>query len=53
MLAEQRAYPGFADTYRSELLNPLVGQPRMLPKSLHTFDQQTRLSSMFSMSLLI
>ncbi|SFU78074.1 MBL fold metallo-hydrolase [Halomonas korlensis] len=27
MLAEQGAYPGFEDTYRSELRNPLVGLP--------------------------
>src|SRR5690554_1732357 len=27
MLAEQGAYPGFPNTYRSELRNPLVGLP--------------------------
>ncbi|HAA45568.1 MAG: hypothetical protein XD36_1563 [Halomonas sp. 54_146] len=27
MLADQGAYPGFPDTYRSELRNPLVGLP--------------------------
>ncbi len=27
MLADQGAYPGFPNTYRSELRNPLVGLP--------------------------
>ncbi|PHQ72541.1 MAG: hypothetical protein COB82_10145, partial [Marinobacter sp.] len=27
MLADQGAYPGFENTYRSELRNPLVGLP--------------------------
>ncbi|MGO3861090.1 MAG: MBL fold metallo-hydrolase [Halomonas sp.] len=38
MLAEQGAYPGFEDTYRSELRNPLVGLPMPFEEMIDDVD---------------
>ncbi|MBS3667663.1 MBL fold metallo-hydrolase [Vreelandella boliviensis] len=38
MLAEQGAYPGFENTYRSELRNPLVGLPMPVEEMLDGVD---------------